>query len=155
MQNAKDTFYLALRDRLATRSPTRTYIVRGQTRPAVIVEENELPTVEIPEGVYRLRWTKRSSDPQQPLVLDTTLCEIRYRAAAHALDRGREIDAMDLDLDAILQPRSIAKRSFSATGAVTLETNIFWQETEARTTTKDGDRLAIVAVSAYREEGDL
>lgn len=155
MQNAKDTFYLAVRDRLATRTPARTCVLRGQTRPAVLVEENELPIVAIPEGVYRLRWTKRSSDLQQPLVLDTTLCEIRYRAAAHALDRGREIDAMDLDLDAILQPRSIAKRSFSSTGASAMNTNIFWQETEARTTTKDGDRLAVVAVSAYREEGDL
>jgi len=155
MQNAKDTFYLALRDRLATRNPARTCIVRGQTRPAVLVEENELSIVEIPEGVYRLRWTKRSTDPQQPMPLDIALCEIRYRTAPYELDRGREIDAMDLDLDAILQPRSIAKRSFSTTGVVTLETNIFWQETEARTTTKDGDRLAVVAVSAYREEGDL
>ncbi|ADV80928.1 hypothetical protein [Terriglobus saanensis] len=155
MQNTKDTFYLALRDRLALRNPTRTCVVRGQTRPAVLVEENELPTAEAPESVYRLRWTKRTTDLQQPMPLDTALCEIRYRTTPYELDRGREIDAMDLDLDAILQPRAIAKRSFSSTGATTLQTNLFWQETEARTTTKDGDRLAIIAVSAYREEGDL
>jgi hypothetical protein len=155
MQNTKDTFYVTLRDRLAVRNPARTCVVRGQRRPAVVVEENELPTVNVAKGVYRLRWTKRSTDLQQPMPLDTAVCEIRYTADSYELHRGREIDAMDLDLDAILQPCTIAKRSFASAGAVTMGTNIFWQETEARSTAKDGDRLAVVAVSAYREEGDL
>ena len=33
MQNAKDTFYVTLRDRLAAVNPARTMVVRGVTRP--------------------------------------------------------------------------------------------------------------------------
>ena len=42
MQNAKDTFYVTLRDRLAAVNPARTMVLRGVTRPGVLVEENEL-----------------------------------------------------------------------------------------------------------------
>ena len=33
MQNAKDTFYMTLRDRLAAVNPARTMVLRGVTRP--------------------------------------------------------------------------------------------------------------------------
>ena len=42
MQNAKDTFYVTLRDRLAAVNPARTMLVRGVIRPGLLVEENEL-----------------------------------------------------------------------------------------------------------------
>jgi hypothetical protein len=42
MQNARDTFYVRLRDRLAAVNPARTMVLRGVTRPGVLVEENEL-----------------------------------------------------------------------------------------------------------------
>ncbi len=42
MQDARDTFYVALRGRLAAINPDRTIVVRGQVRPGILVEENEL-----------------------------------------------------------------------------------------------------------------
>ncbi len=41
MQNAKDTFYLTLRNRLATVNPARTMTLRSVTRPGILVEDAE------------------------------------------------------------------------------------------------------------------
>jgi hypothetical protein len=38
MQNARDTFYVALRDRLAAVNPARTMVVRSVVRPGLLVE---------------------------------------------------------------------------------------------------------------------
>ena len=57
MQSAKDSFYVALRDRLAALNPQRTVFLNGVTRPAVIVVENEYITAAgpLPEAFY-LGW---------------------------------------------------------------------------------------------------
>ncbi len=52
MQFAKDSFYIALRDRLAVLNPARTVYLDGVTRPAVIVAENQPST---PSGGSSLR----------------------------------------------------------------------------------------------------
>ena len=39
MQNAKDSFYMALRTRLTTINPGRTILLRGAVRPGILVEE--------------------------------------------------------------------------------------------------------------------
>ena len=57
MQNAKDTFYMTLRDRLAAVNPARTMVVRGVTRPGSLVEENELVSADQPVDAFCLRWT--------------------------------------------------------------------------------------------------
>jgi hypothetical protein len=41
MQNAKDSFYIALRTRLAALNPERTILLRGTKRPGILVEEAE------------------------------------------------------------------------------------------------------------------
>ena len=43
MQNAKDSFYMALRGRLTTINPERTVLLRGTVRPGILVEEAETP----------------------------------------------------------------------------------------------------------------
>jgi len=43
MQNAKDTFYMALRARLAAIDPERTVLLRGAARPGILVERRKLP----------------------------------------------------------------------------------------------------------------
>ncbi len=45
MQAAKDSFYLTLRDRLAASYPDRTITVGAGTRPAIVVVENDKPSV--------------------------------------------------------------------------------------------------------------
>jgi len=42
MQNIKDSFFIAIRDRLATLNPQRTVLVQGVSRPAILVIENEI-----------------------------------------------------------------------------------------------------------------
>ncbi len=43
MQNAKDSFYMTLRARLAIINPERTVLLRGTLRPGILVEEAEAP----------------------------------------------------------------------------------------------------------------
>lgn len=159
MQNAKDTFYMTLRDRLAAHNPLRTCVVRGATRPGVVVEENELASGETMPGVFRLRWTERTSGLAQTLPLDTAQCEIRYTpedsGSSFALDAGRAMDAMDGDLDAILQPGTALKKRFSPAGSSTMQTVVFWREVKPRVLEKkSGARVAVIAVCAYREAGE-
>ena len=104
-QQIKDTFYLALRNRIAAANPARTISLRGQLRPAVLVVENEFPHAEasgpIPPDCFTLRWTQLA---RQPYGLAHLQCEIRYAtagsAAAGGLDRGRSLAAMDAELTA-------------------------------------------------------
>lgn len=60
-QNAKDTFYVTLRDRLAARNADRTVVVRGATRPAVVVEENEMATAGAAGGRASVSTNGRTS----------------------------------------------------------------------------------------------
>ncbi len=57
MENARDTFYVTLRNRLAALNPGRTVVVRGVVRPGVLVEENELATAFQPVDTFCLHWT--------------------------------------------------------------------------------------------------
>ena len=56
MQNAKDSFYMALRTRLAAINPERTILLRGAVRPGILVEEAEAPFSQLPNDVFVLRW---------------------------------------------------------------------------------------------------
>ena len=55
MQNAKDSFYMALRTRLTTINPERTILVRGAVRPGILVEEAEAPFNQVPNDIFVLR----------------------------------------------------------------------------------------------------
>ena len=54
MQDARDTFFVALRTRLAAINPERTIVLRGQIRPGVLVEENELSSATA-QQMFRIR----------------------------------------------------------------------------------------------------
>lgn len=161
MQSAKDTFYIALRDRLAKVNATRTTTVRGQTRPAVVVDENEIPDREADQGVFHLKWGQRTTDRSGALPLDILECEISYSArggdALSVLARGRQMDAMDAELSAMLHPPLAQKMQFDATGSSPMQTNIFWCEEGQRALTVKDDtltRVVRVAVMSYREGGE-
>ena len=110
MQNAKDSFYMALRSRLISVNPDRTVVLRGAVRPGILVEEAEAPFNQLPSDVFVLRWLGLGTDVN----LDTTLiaaeCEIIYQTCGcqsfGGLDRGRALSAMDGELLSILQPFS-------------------------------------------------
>src|SRR5271167_4000585 len=107
MQNARDTFYVTLRDRLAALNPARTMVLRGVTRPGVLVEENELASAAVPVNVFCLSWTGMSVDAQAALPLVTMVCQIRYATDGSSgnggMDRGRMLAAMDGELVAAVR----------------------------------------------------
>ncbi len=169
MQDARDTFYVALRGRLATINPARSIVIRGQIRPGILVEENELPTAFQPVDAFSLRWTAMQVDTAAPLPLVAMECEIQYAtdgtAANGGMDRGRLLAAMDGELAAALTaiPHSTVKLNYSgvaATGAapVPMSTNIFWSQPAFAPATIAGERISRVAnvqVFSYQEAGEL
>lgn len=164
MQNAKDTFYTTLQARLAAVNPARTIVVRGVTRPAVLVEENELPSDTVPVDAFRLRWTALKVDTQAALPLVTMSCEIRYATDGNAgnggMDRGRLLAAMDAELATAVAsaPRYAAKMSYLTTPPTTLATNVFWGEAAFAApvvTDERLERVATIEVFCYQEAGEL
>jgi hypothetical protein len=164
MQNARDTFYVTLRDRLAAVNPARTMLVRGVMRPGLLVEENELASAKEPADVFRLRWTGLRVDAKGALPLVAMGCEVRYATDGNAgnggMDRGRLLAAMDAELVATINasPQNVGKMNYSASPAVTMGTNVFWGDVVFGASTVTGERLervATVEVFCYQEAGEL
>lgn len=165
MQNAKDTFYTTLQTRLAAVNPARTMVVRGVTRPAVLVEENELASDVVPVDAFRLRWTGLKVDTQAALPLVTMNCEIRYATDGSpgngGMDRGRLLAGMDAELTAAsaMSPRSVAKMSYSTTSAPNaMQTQVFWGNltfADAVVIDERLERTATIQVFCYQEAGEL
>jgi hypothetical protein len=164
MQHAKDTFYITLRDRIAALNPSRTVVVRGVLRPAVLVEENELATGAEPPDTFRLRWTEVKVEHQGDLPLATMRCEIRYATAGNAgnagMDRGRLLAAMDAELSAAINaaPQRATKTNYAASPATSMQTSIFWSGVvfnPAQIKDERLERVATVEVFSYQEAGEL
>ncbi len=164
MQNAKDTFYVAMRDRLAELNPERTFAVRGVVRPGLIVEENELVVAPVPVDAFRLRWGKLTVQTEGPAPLIAMTCEISYAtdgtSANSGLDRGRMLAAMDAELAAMVgtEPKRLPKLSYTTMPPVPMATNVFWGELAFGALTSAGERLSRVAtveVFSYGEAGEL
>lgn len=161
MQNAKDTFYIALRDRLATVNPERSMTLRGVVRPGILVEEAEAPVAQLLPDVFVLRWAKLAADTQLPSILATMTCEIHYVTAGtqgnSGLDRGRALEEMDDELLQILCPSSTPKMNYTQTPAAQMGTNVFWSQAlfaPGTTTRERVGRVATIEVFAYQEQGE-
>jgi hypothetical protein len=168
VQNAKDTFYEVLRSRLTALNPERTIVVRGVTRPGVLVEENELVTaVHLPD-CFRLRWVESQTNADSAMPMVTMRCAIDYETAGTAnnggMDRGRLLAAMDAELTAALNlsPRSAEKKNYSGLAdggtAITMQTKIWWSEAALSKCEVRDDRIgrtATVTVMSYQEGGEL
>ena len=165
MQNAKDTFYVTLRDRLAALNPARTMVLRGVVRPGTLVEENELTTAYQPVDAFCLRWTGLKVGSRAALPLVSMECEIRYSTDGNAgnggMDRGRLLAGMDAELLAAINetPQSVVKSNYADNPAGTvMGTNVFWGDVSFGAAVVAGERLervATVEVFAYQEAGEL
>lgn len=160
MQRAKDTFYVMLRDGVQAANPQRTTVVRGVSRPGVLVEENELPMVVAAADVFRLRWTELAVDAGGTMPLAKLRCEIVYETAGSAgmsgMDRGRLLAAMDAELVTVLagETQSAAKMDFSEGSPVPDGTRIFWSDPEFRAAATIAECLGRVAtVDVWSVEG--
>ena len=162
MQSAKDSFYVMLRDRVAEINPERTTVLRGVTRPGVLVAENELATAFFATDAFWLRWVTLSTYAPDELV--TMICEISYATDGTAgnggVDRGRMMAAMDLELATALrrEPQNVSKTTYIGVGATRMATNVFWGDPVFGRSSWDGERLSrttTVEVFSYQEAGEL
>ena len=161
MQNAKDSFYMALRTRLATIDPGRTILLRGAERPGILVEEAEAPFSQFPNDVFVLRWLGMATDMDLSSTMVAEQCEIVYQTCGTqsfgGLDRGRALSTMDEELMAMLQPFYTPKLNYAATPVATMLTNVFWDEPMFTPIVIQRDQLsrsASVMVYSYQEEGE-
>lgn len=161
MQNAKDTFYITLRNRLATLNPLRTVTLRGVTRPGMLVEDAEAPMAQPLLDAFMLRWTKLATDTQLPSILAEMTCEILYATAGtqgnSGLDRGRSLEEMDDELIQLLCPSSTIKFNYTQTPALQMNTLIFWSQAlfgVASSARERMERVATVNVFAFQEQGE-
>jgi hypothetical protein len=159
MQPTKDSFYIALRDRLIAVDPNRTITLDGTTRPAIAVVENEPPSgaPQLSDTFY-LRWGSARTAAGFAGGLMAMECSIAYCTKGTlqngSLDRGRDLAGLDNDLLAICSPASGAKNDYSSGPPVALGSTIFWTEPmlgSAKTTPPYAGREVTVTVFFYPE----
>ncbi|MGD0097729.1 MAG: hypothetical protein ABSB60_14650 [Terracidiphilus sp.] len=161
MQNAKDSFYMALRARLTSINPERTVLLRGAVRPGILVEEAEAPFGQLPNDVFILRWLGLGADLNLGSTMAAEQCEILYQTcgsqAYGGLDRGRSLSAMDDEVTAMVQPFWTAKMNFATTPPTAMLTKVFWDEPGFGPIAIQRDRLsrsATITVYSYQEQGE-
>ena len=148
MQNLKDSFYLALRDRLAELNPERTLVIGGQQRPAIVVAENELVAAASPlVEVFHLNWSKTKAVTfDEPAPLLTIRCDISYCTEGtdekNAQDRGRILAELDAELFDICRPGRTEIEDPEQGPSVLTGNTLFWSLPELGETTADGRRLS-------------
>ena len=161
MQNAKDSFYMALRTRLTAINPERTILLRGTVRPGILVEEAEAPFSQFPNDVFVLRWLGLAVDMDLASTMAGEQCEIVYQTCGTqsfgGLDRGRALsaDGRGADGDDSAFPHAEAElRDYAAVGMLT---QVFWDEPVFSPVVTQRDRLsrsATVLVYSYQEQGE-
>jgi hypothetical protein len=162
MQNAKDSFYLALRARLASANSERNLLLRGALRPGILVEEAEAPFTQQPADVFILRWLGLGIDAELSSAMIAMECEISYctsgTQAFGGLDCGRSLTRMDRELLKILEPFTTPKFDYSVQPPAQMQTQIFWDEPVFTPANGQRDRLGRtvrVMVYSYEEQSEL
>lgn len=161
MQNAKDSFYMALRTRLAVLNPERTVLLRSALRPGILVEEAEASAAQPAPDVFVLRWLGFGADMELSSVMAAEECEIVYGTSGSqafgGLDRGRMLSTMDEELLAMLQPFQTPKINYSVQPATSMQSRVFWDEPTFASISVQRDRLSRsvkVMVYSYQEQGE-
>jgi hypothetical protein len=161
MQNAKDSFYMALRTRLTAINPERTILLRGTVRPGILVEEAEASFSQLPNDVFVLRWLGLGADMELASTMAAAECEILYQTCGTqsfgGLDRGRMLSEMDEELMAMLSPFYTPKLNYAAAPPAAMLTQVFWDEPAFGQLAVQRDRLsrtAKVMVYSYDEQGE-
>jgi hypothetical protein len=132
MQFTKDSFYMALLQRLVSLNPLQTVTLDGTTRPAIIVAENELVISAQPvSDAFYIEWGAAQMVPQH--VGDRGLMEMECLISYHTfgtvqsgVDRGRALAALDMELLSICEPPRTSKRDYTQSPSVDLGTSILW-----------------------------
>ncbi|MGC9158286.1 MAG: hypothetical protein ACP5FH_04795 [Terracidiphilus sp.] len=160
MQNAKDSFYMALRTRLVAINPQRTILLRGAVRPGILVEEAEAPFSQLLNDVFVLRWLGMGVDMDLASTMVAEQCEILYQTCGTqsfgGLDRGRLLSEMDEELVAMCRPFFTPKLNYTGTPPTAMLTKVFWDEPGFGPIVIQRDRLtrtANLVIYSYQEQG--
>jgi hypothetical protein len=161
MQNAKDSFYMALRTRLVSINPARTILLRGATRPGILVEDAEAPFSQLPYDVFVLRWLGLGADMDLGSTMAAEECEILYQTCGTqsfgGLDRGRALSEMDEEVLAMITPCCTPKLNYTSSPPAAMLTQVFWDEPGFVPMVVQRDRLSRsvkVTVYSYQEQGE-
>ena len=137
MQFSKDSFYLALRDRLAVINPLRTITLDGAVRPALVVAQNEpVGTAEALRDTFYVWWgnaaaLKGHGEGKRPLfALDCAIFYHTQGTADDGSDRGRALAQMDLELSQMCSPAYTAKLNATLAVPLNLGTDVLWTRPE-------------------------
>lgn len=148
MQSAKDSFYLALRDRLAVVNPGRTVVLEGTSQPAIVVTENEAVSGDVLAlDCFHLNFGAAAT-PQSYRTGDVPLvslqCAVSYATRGSSEDgvgRGRSLGALDEELFAICSPLRVPICDYTKTPPAPISTNAFWTMPELGEVESSGSEL--------------
>jgi hypothetical protein len=156
MQFAKDSFFLALQQRLAALNPARTVTINGATVPAVLVVENLLPAAaDSQPNTFYLEWgaAKVVDGHAGNSALMSAACVISYFSLGTVpsmVDRGRLLGQLDAELLGICQPPNTEKRDYTQSPSADLGTSVFWNQPAFDEALTDGAEDDTVAYQAGR-----
>jgi len=134
MQFAKDSFFLALQQRLASVNPARTITIDGATLPGVLVTENLPPAAIEPQpNTFYIEWGVASvlDGHAGDAALMGLECFISYYTLGtvqSGVDRGRVLGELDNELLSICQPTNTEKFDYTQSPPADLGTTVFWTQ---------------------------
>jgi hypothetical protein len=144
MQFAKDSFFLALQQRLAGLNPLRVVTVNGATVPAMLVGENLPPSSAEPQAnTFYIEWgtAKVVAGHAGNGALMSVACAISYftlGTVPSMVDRGRVLGELDDELLGICQPPNTEKMDYTQSPAADLGTSVFWDQPTFEEATSSG-----------------
>jgi hypothetical protein len=134
MQFAKDSFLLALQQRLAGLNPARAVTINGATVPAVVAIENLPPAAVEPQpNTFYIEWgTAAVVDGHAgnaPLMsLECIISYYTLGTVQSMVDRGRVMGELDNEFLGICQPTNTEKFDYTQSPAADLGTTVFWNQ---------------------------
>lgn len=134
MQFAKDSFFVALQERLAGLNPKRTVTLNGATVPAVLVPENLPPSfAKRQANTFYVEWgsaevREAGSGGSTLMSIDVVISYFSVGSVASMVDRGRLMTQLDRELLAMCQPGNTEKRDYTQSPSADLGTRVFWNE---------------------------
>jgi hypothetical protein len=144
MQFAKDSFFLALQQRLAALNPARTVTINGATVPAVLVVENLPPASAEPQpNTFYIEWgtatVVEGHAGDAPLMsLECVISYYTLGTVQSMVDRGRVLGQLDNELLGICQPTNTEKYDYTQSPSADLGTTVFWNQPTLQEATMSG-----------------
>ncbi len=138
MQFAKDSFFLALQQRLAGLNPARTVTLNGATVPAVVVVENLPPSSAEPQpNTFYIEWGAADvvdghAGNGALMSLECVISYYTLGSVPSMVDRGRVLGQLDDELLGICQPPNTEKLDYTQSPSADLGTRVFWSNPRCR-----------------------